>query len=236
MAGQLVKVAALAAVLAWGSGCAAPLVSLGEGPREYVATDYEEVLKTWTREDSLIVFSELESALTVSATFESWDFRWAYVVRYAQDYRLTIPQRQRMLRKLLAETREQHEFFVALYGGNPRFNDLTKPDSAWTVRLIDERGAETAPSEVVYLKKPKELERRYYPYNTVWRQAFRIRFPRAKADGRLTIAPEAAWFGLRFAGPRGNMDLTWEIEAASNDTAGDADGTMPTEETAPTAP
>ncbi|MCC6525378.1 MAG: hypothetical protein IT373_22185 [Polyangiaceae bacterium] len=220
--GSVAGVLALLGALGLGAGalgCAAPLVNLREGPREYVATDYDEVLKTWTREDSLFVFSELESALTVSATFESWDFRWAYAMRYAQDYRLTIPQRQRLLRKMLGETRATHEFFVALYGGNPRHNDLTKPDSAWIVRLIDESGNETAPSEVVLLRKPNELERRYYPYNTVWRLAFRIRFPHARPDGRPTISADAGWFGLRFAGPKGNMDLTWELEPAEEEVA-----------------
>ena len=76
------------------SGCAAQTVNLGEGPREYVATDYPEVLKRWTRSGSLVAIAQLDDLLSVSATYESWDFRWAYVVRYAQDYRLTVEQRR----------------------------------------------------------------------------------------------------------------------------------------------
>src|SRR5688572_31206927 len=72
------------------AACSAPQVSLAEEPREYVATDYEVVLARWTRTEHLIALSELDDLLTVTATFESWDFRWAYVVRYAQDYRLTV--------------------------------------------------------------------------------------------------------------------------------------------------
>jgi hypothetical protein len=177
-----------------------------------VATDYKDVLDRWTREESLILFAELERALTVAATFESWDFRWAYVIRYANDYRLTIAQRQRLLKQSLDETRKSHHFFVALYGGKPRHYDLTKPNSAWIVRLIDATGNETAPEEITAIKKPTVLERRYYPYNTVWRQAFRIRFPVRSRDGRPTVSPNAEWFGLRFAGAKGNTDLIWEIE------------------------
>src|SRR5215212_8037296 len=70
------------------TACSAPQVTLAEEPREYVATDYEVVLARWTRTEHLIALSELDDLLTVTATFESWDFRWAYVVRYAQDYRL----------------------------------------------------------------------------------------------------------------------------------------------------
>jgi hypothetical protein len=200
----------LTAALALTCGCGATVVNLQEGPREYVATDYDDVLDRWTREESLILFDELERALTVAATFETWDFRWAYVIRYSKDYRLTIPQRQRLLSSKLNETRKHHEFFIALYGAGRKHNDLTEPDSAWIVRLIDASGNETAPTQVERIKKPNILERRYYPYNSVWRKAFRIRFP-SSSGGRPTISPGAEWVGLRFAGAWGNTDLIWQL-------------------------
>lgn len=225
------KAKRLALVASWltfgAAACSPPSVTLAEGPREYVATDYDNVLKRWTREESLILYTELERALTVTATFESWDFRWAYVIRYAQDYRLTIPQRQRLLSERLNESRKHHQFFVALYGSKQKFNDLTKADSAWIVRLIDATGNETAPSQIESIRRPNILERRYYPYNTVWRKAFRIRFP-ASNGGRETVSNKAEWVGLRFAGAWGNTDLIWELE----DGAG-AEARVVTEEDAP---
>jgi hypothetical protein len=194
------------------AGCSTTTVNLAEGPREYVATDYEPVLRRWTRTERLFALSELENFLTATATFESWDFRWAYVVRYVQDYRLTIDQRKKLLEKALEETRLRHQFFVAIYGGERKYNDLTKPNSAWIVRLIDDTGNETAPQEIVSIRKPNALERNYFPYNTVFRQAFRIRFPRVNAEGRPTISPSAKWFGLRFAGAQGNCELIWQIQ------------------------
>lgn len=192
--------------------CSAPQVSLQEGPREYVATDYPNVLKRWTRTESLFLFDELERALTVTATFETWDFRWSYVIRYAKDYRLTVPQRQELLAQSLEKTRKKHEFFLALYGATRKHNDLTKEDSAWIVRLIDSTGNESAPAEIESVGKPNILERRYYPYNTVWRKAFRIRFPRRNRSGTATISPNAQWAGLRFAGAWGNTDLIWDLQ------------------------
>jgi hypothetical protein len=194
------------------SGCATQSVSIQEGPREYVATDYENVLRKWTRTEHLIALAELDNFLTATATFESWDFRWAYVKRYVQDYRLTIDQQKKLLEKALEETRMRHQFFVALYGGERKYNDLTKPDSAWIVRLIDDTGNETAPEDITAIEKPNALERTYFPYNTVWRLAFRIRFPRVMPDGRPTIAPSAKWFGLRFAGAQGNSELIWNLD------------------------
>ena len=187
-------------------------MSLAPGPREYVASDYPQVLKRWTRARSLIAVSELDDLLSVTATFESWDFRWAYVVRYAQDYRLTVEQRRTLLDKTLNETHENHQFYVALYGTNRRWTDLTKPNSAWIVRLIDDKGNETAPATIELIVKPAALERTYFPYTTVWRNVFRIKFARVTNDERPTIAADARWFGLRFAGAEGNEELHWDVD------------------------
>jgi hypothetical protein len=203
------------ALLGGVAACADPKVSLATGTREFVASDYLPVLKKWTRSHSLLTLSELDDLLTVTATFESWEFRWAYVIRYANDYRLTIEQRRVLLDKTLAETQDRHNFYVALYGTNRRWTDLTRSNSAWIVRLIDDQGNETAPSTIELIAKPGALERTYFPYTSVWRQAFRIQFPRTTPEGRPTVAQDARWFGLRFAGSEGNEELRWEIEPGS---------------------
>lgn len=204
---------AVAALLAAASAACAPTtVSMREGPREYVATDYEDVRDRWTRQEDLITLSQLDNLLQATATFESWDFRWAYVIRFVEDYRLTLEQRRKLLDKTLDETKTGHHFFVAITGGERRFNDLTKPNSAWIVRLIDSTGNETAPEEIIAIKRPNAIEQTYYPYVTVFHLAFRIRFPRFLADGRPTISPKAEWVGLRFAGAQGNSELIWVLD------------------------
>jgi hypothetical protein len=197
--------------LAAASACAETRVSLGGGPREYVPSDYSVVLDRWTRTEQLITLSELDDELTATATFESWDFRWAYVVKYAADYRLTVEQRRELLQRTLADTQVKYQFYVALYGEKWRWDDLTKPNSAWIVRLIDEKGNETAPSRIE-LVKPGPLEYRYFPYTSTYRHCFRIDFPRLSAGGKPTINEEAKWFGLRFAGSLGNEELRWSVE------------------------
>lgn len=192
-------------------GCRQPKVSLGKGPREYTDSDYAQVLERWTRSEDLISVSELDNLLTVTATFESWDFRWAYVVKYASDYRLTVEQRRALLERTLAESQDSHRFYVALYGTKVRWADLTRPSSAWIVRLIDDEGNETAPTSIELVSRPGPLEIRYFPYSTVWRHVFHIKFPTTTADGRATISSSAKWFGLRFAGAEGNEELRWEI-------------------------
>jgi hypothetical protein len=198
-------------VLAAGVGCADPKVSLREGPRTYAATDYPQVLDRWTRERRLITVAALDDLLTVTATYESWDFRWAYVARYAQDYRLTASEQRSLFDKMLGEARDSHLFYVALYGPNYRYADLTRPSPLWIVRLIDDHGNETAPLAIEQVAKPGPMERRYFPFTSVWRRVFRIRFPKRASDGAETISPQSAFVGLRFAGAEGNQELTWEL-------------------------
>jgi hypothetical protein len=211
------RTAALAAGAAAVAACAVPPVRLEEGPREYVATDYKRVLDKWTREMELLNVDELDNVLTVTATYESWDFRWAYVTRYAEDYRLSVDQRRALLERSLAETRKHHQFYVALYAQRPKWSDLTVDKPAWTVRLIDDLGGETAPIEIEAIKRPGAIERTYFPYTTPWRSAYRIRFPTARADGRPTVSTAAEWFGLRFAGAQGNDKLVWQIDRSELD-------------------
>lgn len=197
--------------LPWFVACAPPQVEMVDGPREYVAGDYEAVLRNWTRSEQLTSINELDNVLTVTATYESWDFRWSYVVRYAEDYRLTVDQRRTLLERSLAESHERHEFYVALYAQRYKWNDLNLEEPAWILRLIDDTGTETAPTEIQAIKKPGAIELTYFPYTTPWRSAYRISFPRVRSDGRPTIPEDARWFGLRFAGAQGNQTLTWKI-------------------------
>jgi hypothetical protein len=114
------------------------------------------------------------------------------------------------LESTLGQARSHHQFFVALYGSNRRWSDLSKPTSAWIVRLIDDKGNETAPEEIVPIQKPGPLERTYFPYTSVWRTVFRIKFPASTPSGP-TIAPDARIVGLRFAGAQGSEELHWEL-------------------------
>src|SRR4051794_10120737 len=181
-------------------GCAPPPGGMGEGPREYVATDYESVLRRWTRTQDMISLSALDNFLTATATYESWDFRWAYAVRYAEDYRLTVDQTHALLQNSLAETQKYHQFYVALYAQRRYWSDLTAENAAWIVRLIDDQGSETAPMEIKRIASPGATELTYFPYTTPWRVVHQIRFPLATLDGRPTVSPRAHWLGLRFAG------------------------------------
>jgi len=211
-----VRRGALALGLAMAVGaCASPTVSLRQGPRAYTAESYDVVLQRWTREGHQYALQGLDDRIAVTATYESWDFRWAYVVRYAQDFRLTTPERQELLQHTLEAAQQEHEFYVALYTQNRRWGELTRPTSAWRVLLLNDRREEVAPVAIEPINRPGAVELTYFPYTTVWRQAFRIRFPkylRSASGAEVEVIDERVRsFRLRFSGPLGTTDLVWNV-------------------------
>jgi len=211
-----VRRGALALGLAMAVGaCASPTVSLRQGPRAYTAESYDVVLQRWTREGHQYALQGLDDRIAVTATYESWDFRWAYVVRYAQDFRLTTPERQELLQHTLEAAQQEHEFYVALYTQSRRWGELTRPTSAWRVLLLNDRREEVAPVAIEPINRPGAVELTYFPYTTVWRQAFRIRFPkylRSASGAEVEVIDERVRsFRLRFSGPLGTTDLVWNV-------------------------
>jgi len=193
-----------------GCGGSAPL-SMHTQPRAFTPEDYDRIYAAWTREASGFELAALQDTLHVSATFQSWEHRWAYVVRYASDYSLDTNARTELLRASLVDAEETHRFFVTLVGGDWRESDLTNERTAWRAVLVDDRGRTLAPTELVRIARPGPNERGYYKI-TPFRQVFRIAFPAHRADGTPTIAPSARRVTLRFTGPQGSVDLVWEFE------------------------
>jgi hypothetical protein len=203
---------ALAALCA--PACKSPPISMEPGPRTFSPASYSQVWEAWTREKEEFSWKELTHEIFVSATFESWEFRWAYVVRYAYDYSLTPETRDEMLEASLASARQEHRFFVTLSGMDFRESNLAGNTSAWRVLLIDPEGHQTSPVLVERVRRPTAVDRVYFPQVNSFRQTFRLTFPAVDTDGRQTIPPGAAFMILRFTGARGRADLRWDLRPA----------------------
>ncbi len=182
------------------------------GPRAFTETDYDHVYQAWTREAHPFALGRLADVIDATATFESWEFRWAYVVRYAHDHALPTESRTALLRTTLEDARAHHRFFVTVVGTDWRESDLTSEQSAWRVLLVDEAGRVTAPLEIERIDRPTPAERIYFPSVTTQRRTFRIVFPATHADGTPTIAEDTRVIVLRFTGAQGTVDLRWELE------------------------
>lgn len=194
-------------------GCAKQhAVNLAEGPRSYDAGDYKPALERWTRKVELISKQEMDNVLSVTSTFESWDFRWAYVERYAHDFRLNEAKKSAFRKRSLDESQQYHQFYVALYAQESKWADLDAEEPTWSVRLVDSAGTETDPIKMDKVRRPTARELTYFPYTNSFRTVYRLSFPRATAPGTQTISSDAEWFALRFFGAQGQADVTWKVE------------------------
>jgi hypothetical protein len=194
------------------SACKPPPVSLQPGPRTFTPGSYSRVWEAWTRNEEAFSWKELAHEIFVSATFESWEFRWAYVVRYAYDYSLTPETRDEMLQASLASSRQEHRFFVTLSGMEFRESNLASDASAWRVLLVDPEGRQTSPILVERVRRPTAVDQVYFPQVSPFRQTFRLTFPAVDSDGRQTIPDGSSFVILRFTGARGRADLRWQLQ------------------------
>lgn len=204
--------AILLASMLFSSACGAPRVTLREQTRAFTADDYGAIYGRWTRSVDEFAFGRLAEVLHVTATFESWEFRWAYVVRYARDHSLTTEERSQLLEESLADARERHRFFVTVGGPVWREADLTGRQSDWRVLLVEPGGRHVEPVEITRIDRPSADQRAYFPSISRQRHTFRIAFPTRYGDGTPTIPDDADHVLLRFAGVGGTIDLRWEID------------------------
>lgn len=191
--------------------CATPMLTLDPRARSFTPADYDRVYESWTQTARPFDFGRLTTVLNLTATFESREFRWAYVVRYGRDFGLPTEARNALLAESLADAELHHRFFVTLGGAHPRELDLSDEGGAWRVLLMDDRGRQTRPIEVEHVRRPTPGERRYFPSTSSQRQAFRLVFPAVHEDGYATLPKESLFAVLRFTGSEGQVDLKWEF-------------------------
>jgi hypothetical protein len=184
-------------------------VDFSETPRDYVDKDYPEVYERWTRHQ--VALHEVDVALETWATFKSWDFREAFIERYASIYSLSDADRAALRQSQLEAFKQSYEFSVRALSSKYQWNDLEKASSAWRVSLVDALGHELPPQEIKIDKLPDAFERAFFPIaepnQAAFIKTYRIRF---------TVPANGEWSGvksggltLRIASPIARIDLLW---------------------------
>jgi hypothetical protein len=185
-------------------------VDFSETSRAYVADDYREVYERWTRHQQAL--HHMDVALETWATFKSWDFRQAFIERYAAIYGLSEADRETLRQAQLEAFRKNYEFAITALANEWRWNDLDKMNSAWRVSLLDALGHELTPNEIKVEKLPDAYEREFFPSKTQFNRAFTktytIRFE-VPATGEF-IGVKSGGITLRIASPIGRIELTWQ--------------------------
>jgi len=193
-------------------GCGSSDIALKYGARSYSPDDYEDVYERWTRERQAFEIGRLEDVMAVTATYEAWDFRWAYHVRYAHDYGLSSGETKELLHAAHHDSLQQHRFFVTLAGTNFRESDLASRRNAWRVLIVNDKGRGVESSKIDKISGRFAPERVYFPSMSPYRHAFRISFPVRLSNGEPVLTRSSKYVVLRFTGSLGTVDLRWEFQ------------------------
>ena len=209
MSGARIVCARLVVACALAAGCGQQkyaAVDFSDAPREYVGKDYEQVYARWTRHQQ--VLEEADVALEVWATYKSWDFREAYIERYAEIYSLSDDDKKTLRTAQHDVAHAAYEFHVTAQATNYKWNDLEKASSAWRTTLVDALGHELAPEYVRVQKLPEPYEEAFFPARTPFTKTYVIRFD-VPTDAATFAGTKSGSLTLRIASPMGRVELTW---------------------------
>jgi hypothetical protein len=189
--------------------CKPPPIDLSKGDRDYTPTDYPDVLEKWTRRDK--TFEDFDVNLSVVATYWSWDFTWAYAVKYAKIYGMNEAKAREHMQRILTDKQKHHEFFLSAATQEPEWNDFADKDSVWRIVLIDDKKNQLEPSDVELVSPVTTSHRTFFPHLKLFFNGYRVRFARKKKDGTSFIDEKTRYFVLQIAGPEGKVRLKWKL-------------------------
>lgn len=181
-----------------------------------VGTLYEKVLgspsyakttKTYTRTKE--VHDGLDTRFILSATWLSPEWVRSFSEEYSNIYYLDTERKEKVVGRWKEESERHVRFFVALFVPDEKGNDLEKPGTTWSLRLV---GADEKDYEPDYLRKSDlrtEEISRFFPYSGTWYRAYEVAFPKEALAGTPPM-PGAPRLKLVLSGVQGRAVLSWE--------------------------
>ncbi|KPK20973.1 MAG: hypothetical protein AMK69_22810 [Nitrospira bacterium SG8_3] len=200
--------------------CAVLLLFLGnctrvtrfvESADPYHTESYKRVCDQWSQEAR--IHHGFEVQLIVSATFESADFRQAYADEYAAAYQLTAEEKRRFVEDQMKASHLGHEFLLATFVPEKRWDDFDKVDSMWKLFLVNDEGQRVVPVEVRDVKEQNAVMSHFFPYITPWKSVYLVRFPCNMAtSSRPIIGDDTKEIGLIITSVLGTAEIHWSLE------------------------
>ena len=189
----------------------------GAGCGSRVATVYEKVLGSPTYERTTEAFTRtkevrdgLETRFMFSATWLSPQWVQAFSEEYAKIYYLDTARKDQVVARWKGESEKYERFLVALFTPDDRLNDLEKPGTTWSLRLVGRDEKDYAP---VYVKRtdlrPEEVTR-FFPSVGTWSRAYEVAFPKEGGKGAVPEKSVAPRLKLVLSGVQGRAVLAWE--------------------------
>lgn len=196
---------------------AAATAMSGAGCGSRVATVYEKVLGSPSYESTTAALTRtrevhdgLDTRFIFSATWLSSRWVRAFSEEYANIYYLDTARRDQVVARWKGESEKYERFLVSLFTPDDRLNDLDKPGTTWSLRLVGPGEKDVAP---VYVKKtdlrPEEVSR-FFPSVGSWSRAYEVAFPKEAGQGTGADKAAAPRLKLVLSGVQGRAVLAWD--------------------------
>ena len=199
-------VLALAALAAVAAGCGPRSVALYE--KVMGSPSYSRVTESATRTRE--VHDGLDTRFILSATWLSGPWVSAFSEEYSNIYYLDAARREQVISHWRGESEKHVRFFVALYVPEEKGNDLEKPGTLWSLRLVR---ADEKDFEPVYIRKSSlrsEEISRFFPYSGTWYRAYEVAFPREAGESAGSPRAGSPRLKLVLSGVEGRAVLAWQ--------------------------
>jgi hypothetical protein len=200
------RILAVLVLAASAAACGPRSVSLYE--KVLGSPSYNRITEEATRTRE--VRDGLDTLFILYATWLSEAWVDAFAVEFSNIYYLD-PQRQVATIALWrGESKKYVRFFVALYLPDEKGNDLEKPETLWSLRLVRADEKDYAP---VYVRKasmrPEEISR-FFPYSGTWYRAYEVAFPKEAGEAVAGARPGTPLLKMVLSGVQGRALLTWD--------------------------
>jgi len=190
------------------------MVDFSDTAKKYRGDDYLAVFEAWTRRTKLV--QDVGTVMEIWATLKSWEFRQAYVAKYAQAYDLPESEREDLAKAQKEAARSVYEIHLVAQSTTEKWNDLERRSSPWRITLLDGTGAELAPASIRVEKLPEIYETEFFPTRTAFSRTYTLRFVRPDGAGESFLGPASGRLILRIASPTGKVEVAWEAKNPSS--------------------
>ncbi len=200
----------LSALLLFATNCSR-IKNFVESSDPYHTATYKDVCNEWSREAR--IHRGLEVELIVSATYKSKAFRLAYAGEHAAAYRLREDEKRKLLEDQLDAAARNHEFLMAAFVPEKKWDEFDKADSMWKLYLVNDNNDRVLPIEVRKVEGQQAVTSHFFSYVTPWKSVYAVRFPyRIPGSGEPIIGEHTKQIKFVVTSVLGTGEMAWNLE------------------------
>ena len=166
-------------------------------------SNYDTILKKWTRGDEAYNWTNLEARLVWKATYLSSTMLDALVAKTSELYDVDAQEAAKYLQEEQKDHDKYDTFIVSIYAGSREHPEIGKDRKLW--RMVLEAPGDHPVEPAVWEPFPKtQLTFILYPFQDRWSDTYIVKFP------KITQANPAE-LELKMVGIPADSTLTWDL-------------------------